>query len=304
MSLAHALPHPSSLSSAASWRSPDLGTRHEIDLPQGRLVYHDAGSGEPIVLSHGWLANANLWRKVVALLAPRFRCITPDLPLGSHTLPMPAGTSLDPNAVGSILGALVEGLGLDGVTLVGNDSGGAYSQVAAAAHLRRVRRIILNACETPYDRFPPAAFENLCEAARMPDGLQTLLAPLRDAEFRLGPVAFGRLIKHGVEERVSDTWALPILEDRDIASDASRVMSSASQAYVATAGARLIAEFDGRVSFLWPEDDVYFSLESVRRYAAELKNAEVVMIADSFAFTPEDQPAQLAAWIEDQMKKG
>ena len=43
----------------------------------------------PIVFVHGLLVNANLWRKVVERLAPDFRCITLDLPLGSHTLPMP-----------------------------------------------------------------------------------------------------------------------------------------------------------------------------------------------------------------------
>jgi pimeloyl-ACP methyl ester carboxylesterase len=56
---------------------------------QGRLRYFEAGTGPPIVFLHGLLVNANLWRKVVATLSREFRCVALDLPLGSHTLPMP-----------------------------------------------------------------------------------------------------------------------------------------------------------------------------------------------------------------------
>jgi pimeloyl-ACP methyl ester carboxylesterase len=37
-----------------------------------------------LLFSHGWLANANLWRAVVEELAGDFRCLSLDLPLGSH----------------------------------------------------------------------------------------------------------------------------------------------------------------------------------------------------------------------------
>jgi pimeloyl-ACP methyl ester carboxylesterase len=73
----------------ATWRDPALGVAHELDLPQGRLRYFEAGTGSPIVFLHGLLVNANLWRKVVATLSPEVRCVALDLPLGSHTLPMP-----------------------------------------------------------------------------------------------------------------------------------------------------------------------------------------------------------------------
>ena len=64
--------------------SEALGERREVSLPQGTIRYRERGTGEPIVFIHGALVNADLWRKVVPLLAPDFRCIAPDLPLGSH----------------------------------------------------------------------------------------------------------------------------------------------------------------------------------------------------------------------------
>ena len=70
-------------------RSTALGEQREIALPQGTIRYRERGSGEPIVFVHGVLVNGDLWRGVAPRLAERgYRCIVPDLPLGSHELPM------------------------------------------------------------------------------------------------------------------------------------------------------------------------------------------------------------------------
>src|SRR5262249_27347283 len=113
----------------ATWRDPALGVARELDLPQGRLRYFEAGNGAPIVFAHGVLVNANLWRKVVARLSPEFRCIVLDLPLGSHTLPMPEAADLTPHGLADLIADAVEALALEGVTLVGNDTGGALCQM-------------------------------------------------------------------------------------------------------------------------------------------------------------------------------
>ena len=36
---------------------------HEVELPQGTIRYRELGTGEPIVLVHGLLANGLLWRR-------------------------------------------------------------------------------------------------------------------------------------------------------------------------------------------------------------------------------------------------
>ena len=43
-----------------------------------------------------------------------------------------------------------------------------------------------------------------------------------------------------------------------------------------------------------PADDEVFPIAHARRYAAALRDARVVEIADSYSFVPEDQPAALA----------
>jgi pimeloyl-ACP methyl ester carboxylesterase len=185
-------------------------------------------------------------------------------------------------------------LELSDVTLIGNDSGGAYSQIAVAARPGRVARMVLNSCETPYDEFPPAPFDGLPAVARDPETLGALLEALRDPEVRGLPAAYGLLIKHPLEARASDSYALPCLHDADVLRDTAKVMSSADSAPVHRAGARLIESFSRPTLLAWSPEDKVFAAEHARRYAEALPDGRLQLIADAYSFTPEDQPAALA----------
>src|SRR5919201_5650058 len=82
------------------------------------------------------------------------RCIAPTLPLGAHRLPMHADADLSPRGVARLVVELLERLALDGVTLVGNDTGGALVQLVACDQPKRVGRIVLVSCDA-FDNFPP-----------------------------------------------------------------------------------------------------------------------------------------------------
>ena len=281
----------------ASWRSPDLGVGQEIALAEGRLRVFSSGTGPAIVFAHGRLANANLWRKVVPRLAGQYRCVVLDLPLGAHTVAMNANADLTPTGCGRLIAQSLKALDLSDVTLVGNDSGGAYSQIATAGDSARVARLVLNACETPYDPFPPTAFQALVSAAQSPGALRTMLQPLRERAIRMSEAAFGRLAKRPLADDASDSYCLPVLEDDGVLADVEKVMGSASQNYVQEAGETLIKSFRGPVLFACAAEDNFFPLENARRYARELKQARVEIIPDAFSFTPEDQPRLLAEAI-------
>src|SRR5262249_53280158 len=105
---------------------------------------------------------------------------------------------------------------------------------------------------------------------------------------------FGHLVKHPIEDRVMESYALRILSDPGILRDAAKAMRSADQRPLAEAGDILIASFNKPVLFAWPAEDKFFPLESVRRYAAAFSNASVALIEDAYSFTPEDQPEKLA----------
>jgi pimeloyl-ACP methyl ester carboxylesterase len=289
--------HASPSVPATRWRSPLLGTSAAIASSGGRLEYFRRGAGPTVVFAHGWLANANLWRKVVDALAARFTCITLDLPLGSHRTALRDDADLTPAGCARLIADVLAALGLDDVTLVGNDSGGAYSQIALSRWPERIGRLVLNACETPYDAFPPPPFDGLPAAAASPATLAQLLGALRDRTVRRSPPAYGLLIKHPIDDLVSDSYALPCLEDAGVLRDVAKAMVGASTAAVHAAGRQLIAGLRKPVLFAWPSEDRVFPIAHAERYAAELADARVVRIDDAYSFTPEDQPERLAAAI-------
>src|SRR3954454_19390926 len=68
----------------------------DIELSAGTIRYRDTGSGPAIAFVHGAPVEGALWRKFVPLLQDRYRCLVPDWPLGSHTLPMRPQADLTP----------------------------------------------------------------------------------------------------------------------------------------------------------------------------------------------------------------
>jgi pimeloyl-ACP methyl ester carboxylesterase len=293
---------------AYRYRSSQLGTARTVRVTAGEIRYFEQGTGPCVVFAHGWLANANLWRKVVALLADRYRCIVLDLPLGAHGAPVSPDADLSPPGCGAIILDVIEALGLQDVTLVGNDSGGAYSQIGVAARPERIGRLVLASCETPDDVFPPPPFTGLRNAAQSIDFLKQALQGLRSRERRLRPEAFGLLVKHPVDDVVFDSYALPVLEDDRILHDVGKAMRTASEVHVQRAGEKLIADFHKPVLLAWSPEDPVFPIAHARKYAAALPNARFELIDDAFSFTPEDQPEKLAeligAFIADNHEKG
>ncbi|HEY2535636.1 MAG TPA: alpha/beta hydrolase [Solirubrobacteraceae bacterium] len=279
------------------WRSEMLGEREEVESSAGRLEYFRRGEGPVIVFAHGWLANANLWRHVVDRLADRFTCIALDLPLGAHRAPMEPGADLAPADCGELIASTLTALRLVDVTLVGNDSGGAYSQIAAAGNPHRVARLVLNSCETPHSEFPPPPFDGLPALAQDPNALGQLFEALRDRDVRMTPPAFGLLIKHPIDDLVSDSYALPCISNPAILRDTSKVISATSSEPVHEAGRKLIAEFTKPVLLAWSPEDKVFAAADAKRYASELTDGRVVLIEDAYSFIPEDQPERLAEEI-------
>ena len=117
-----------------------------------------------------------------------------------------------PAGVAGLIADALEALELEGVTLVGNDSGGAYSQIALAGHGERigerVSRLVLTSCETPYDEWPPPPFDGLPRRPPTPRRWASSSARSRTRDPG-APAAYGLLLKHPIEPEVADSYALP-----------------------------------------------------------------------------------------------
>ena len=110
-------------------------------LPLSRVTLHvvTAGSGDPVVLLHGWPQTWHEWRKVIPLLARSFRLVVPDLPgLGDSS--QPSG-GYDKKSIATDLAEMCERLELGAFHLVGHDWGGPSAFALACAVPERVRTL-------------------------------------------------------------------------------------------------------------------------------------------------------------------
>lgn len=284
----------------AYWRSDKLGEPGTIELPQGTLGYREAGSGPPLVFVHGLLVNANLWRKVVEQLAPDFRCVALELPLGSHELPMP-GADLSPPRLADLIADAIEALGLEDVTLIGNDTGGALCQLVVTRRPERIARLVLTSCDYR-DNFPPPMFAYFKPTVRIPGAIPLLLAPMRLAAPRRLPIAFGWLTKRPIDRPAEDSYVLPTLSSGAVRDDLKRVIRGIDKRYTNEAADRL-GTFDRPALIAWSREDKFFKPEHAERLADELPTARLEWIDDSRTFSPEDQPARLAELIGDFVRE-
>lgn len=284
------------------WRSADLGEGKELEVAQGRLRYFEAGTGEPIVFCHGLLVNANLWRKVIPRLSGESRCVCLDLPLGSHELPMRPDADLSPIGLANLIGDAIEAIGLEGVTLVGNDTGGGLSQLVVAHRPERLGRVVLTSCDA-YDQFPPTFFKVLLAPLLAPATVPVLFAPLRARAPRNLPLAFGWLMHAKLEPEAGDSYLLPALSSREIRRDVKKVFQGADARYLLEAAQRF-SEFDRPVLIAWSRDDRFFKHEHAERLAREFPSARLAWIEDARTFSAEDQPARLAELVGDFVREG
>jgi pimeloyl-ACP methyl ester carboxylesterase len=272
----------------------------EITLPQGTIRYRDTGEGPPVVFLHGLLVDGEVWRKVTPLLQGAARSIVPDLPLGSHRLAMEADADLSPAGIARLVGDLLAALDLEDVTLVGNDSGGAISQLVALDHGERVGRLVLTNCDC-FDVFPPKEFVPMVKAARVPGALYAAMQPMRAAKARRLPIAYGWLA-HDIPDDVTGAWIEPFLDDADIRRDAAAFMRAIDKATMIDAAERLPSlKIPALVA--WGQDDRFFPRELGERLAAVL-GARLVPIAGARTFVSEDAPDALAGFIREFVREG
>lgn len=275
------------------WRAESLGPARELALPQGVLRYHSVGSGPTVVFVHGVLVNANLWRKVVAGLSADFRCVTLDLPFGSHVAPMPPDADLSPPAVADLIADAIAALELDDVTLVGNDSGGAISQIVATRRPERIGALVLTSCDA-FDNFPPKALRPVKPLLSSATMLRPLLAPARARAVQRA--FFKTAAKRPIEPQVLASYVLPAITNAGVRRDLARFIAGMDPRHSLAAAERL-PDFDRPALIAWSREDQFFPQRHAERLAELLPNARLEWIDDARTFSPEDQPARVAELV-------
>jgi pimeloyl-ACP methyl ester carboxylesterase len=269
--------------------------RKEVHLPQGTIRYREAGEGKPIVFVHGYLVDGRLWDGVVDRLSDRFRCIAPDWPIAAHQVAMKPDTDLSPPGIASLIADFLIELELEDVTIVGNDSGGAMSQVLVTTHPERIGRLVLTNCDT-HENFPPGIFKAMPPLAKLPGGMFLLSAP-----FRIGAVArraFAPFAKTKIPDELIASWMKPANSDSGVMRDAAKVTAGMNKRHTLAAAEKLR---DSQLPILltWAPGDKYFPIGYAERLQSEAGNAKLVRIEGAKTFVALDQPERLADEIAE-----
>jgi len=267
----------------------------EIEVSSGTIEYEDTGGDGPtVVLLHGLLMDASLWRDVVAELAVDHRCVVPVLPLGAHHHAMHDGADLSLRGIARLVAEFLDRLDLNDVTLVGNDTGGALVQLLICEGAARVSRIVLVSCDA-FDNFPPGLTgKMLVMTGRLPAAMFGMfMQQMRLRPIRRLPITFGWLTKRG--DATSVQWLKPILQQPEIRRDTVRVLRAAgTEKHLMRDAAECLAGFDRPALVVWASEDRVMPPEHGRRLAELLPQGRLEEVADSYTLIPLDQPARLA----------
>ncbi|MBS3685137.1 alpha/beta fold hydrolase [Klebsiella quasipneumoniae] len=136
-------------------------THHTAVVNDVRLHYVTAGSGDPLVLLHGWPQSWREWQHLIPSLAARFTVIAPDMRgFGDSDKPT---SGYDKRTVAQDIRQLVQHLGFRDINLVGHDIGMMVAYEYASAYPAEVRRLAVMEAG-----LPGLGLEALQDAAKFP----------------------------------------------------------------------------------------------------------------------------------------
>ncbi|MFC5743142.1 alpha/beta fold hydrolase [Dyella tabacisoli] len=106
------------------------------------LHYIDEGAGETVLLGHGYLWDATMWRSQISALSRHYRVIAPDLWGHGLSGALPAGTADIADLAQQML-ALLDALAIEQCSVVGLSVGGMWGVELALAQPARIKRMVL-----------------------------------------------------------------------------------------------------------------------------------------------------------------
>ena len=271
--------------------------RHTVRTRSGEISYIDIGTGPAALFVHGISTNAHLWRNVIGGLAGQRRCIAVDLPLHGHS-PVTAGQDLSIAALAAGLDDFCDALGLTGIDLVANDTGGAIAQIFAARSPQRLATLTLTNCDTG-DNLPPEAFKPMVELAAAGNLAPSAVALFGDLD-NAAQVAFGSAYEHldRVDPAVIRSYLEPCFGTMERARQFERLLT-ALDADDLIAVTPQLRELTVPTLVVWGTGDTFFDVSWAYWLRDTIPGAtRVVTVDGARLFFPEERPMDLLPHLE------
>ena len=271
--------------------------RHTAATRFGEISYLDIGAGPAALFVHGIATNAYLWRHVMDALSGQHRCIAIDLPLHGQS-PVAAEQDLSLAALAAGLDDFCDVLGLTGVDLVANDTGGAIAQIFATRYPHRLATLTLTNCDT-VDNLPPEAFRPMIELAAAGNLAPSAVAMFANLE-AAAKISFASGYEHldQIDRDVIRSYLEPCFGTIERARQFERLLVSLDVADLQAVMPRL-RELTVPTLVVWGTGDAFFDVS----WAYWLRDTipgttRVVTVDGARLFFPEERPMDLVPHLE------
>lgn len=256
--------------------------------------YYEAGSGDPIILIHGFAASSYTWRHVSPALAERFKVIGFDLK-GFGASDKPNDSQYSPDDQAEILAKFIQANNMKHVSLIGHSFGGAvaimtYIRIAKLGGDDVVKALIL--IDTISDNQELPVYVRIASTPLVTNlGLLLLPKPIL-VKFGLRKAFYDN---SKVNEAMIDAYSREINlpgSRNALAQTARFVVSGSSRGVLPT-----LKDIQVPVLLIWGEQDEIVPLPNGIRLAKENIQTGLVVIPNCGHIPQEETPAQVVLEI-------
>lgn len=268
-----------------------------VDLGGARIYYYAAGtrgSGEPIVLIHGFPTSSHLWNDVVHELPEGHRVVVVDL-LGYGRSDRPAEHDVSIRGHADRMLALMDALGINYACVVGHDVGGGIALAMALRAPARVSRLCL-IDSVAFDAWPSREVKMARAMLPLTRHLPAtwLLSILRKDLLR--GYAEASRATHSIEKYVRPFASL---EGRDVFMQHLVQLDAADT----DAFTPRLKDVIPPTAILWGAEDPFLPLGVGARLHAEIPKSTFDVLPSLRHFVPEEAPERVAGVVAELLKR-
>ena len=273
-----------------------------VNVPSrlGAIPVRLVGQGPPVLCVHGAFVDSRIFDATAMQLCEVATVVLPDLPQGAHRHAVPDRSLLHADGIAEALADVLTAVDLGPAVVVGNDNGGAMSQVFAARHPEWVAGLVLAGCEV-LEHFPPPAFAPFTAGARWPATLAGFARLLRVPALLADPGPLNIFTVRGFGRAYVQDVTAGLLGDSEVRKDLAAFIRSLRPEVLLAASSRL-GYLQGKAEVVWPRRDIFFSPRDGRRVAA-LLDTHVVWADRAKTFVPVDRPDLVASATERVLRQ-
>ena len=262
----------------------ELPTERFLRIGDQLVHVEQAGSGEPVVLLHGFGGSVYSWRKIVPALAASHQVVAIDLNGFGYTQRPRRPESYTRAGQGQLVLAVMDALGIDRAHVMGHSYGGGLALYLAFRHPERFRSMVLVDSSAPTysdDRRSRAA------SWRPLTRLYVRAVALRPSTVRRS------LLRSFYDDLLVTPELVQAYFDR------LRIEGVGEAYYGLTAPSRTpgerveLAKIDVPTLVVWGAQDEVVALATGRRATAKLPRSELVVIDQCGHLPMEEKPEEL-----------